>query len=257
MRRKVIIQSMITILCIMVAVLPGAKIVKAGSIQQNDVWVIENQKVYKISYDGSVLATHYNNQLGEPTTIDATDPFRVTVFYQHHQQIEILDNHGSRIGNIISLSNLNLGEVTHVCRSSRGGLWLYHRETSELLLTNSQISRVIAQFSVLPLAGQTAPNVVTEADGVIYLGFGKVIERFTPYGVRLDPIAIAYEHTFVISHLYIWTINIGFAERRLLSDLSIVESKFKYPVKKNPVIIGSQLYYFANDRLNHSEKIGQ
>lgn len=257
MSRKVVIQSILTGLYAMAVIFPSASVVNAHSLQQNDIWIIENQKVYKIDHNGSVQATYYNSLLGEPTSIDATDPFRITVFYQHHQQIEILDNHGSRIGNSINLSSLNLGEVTHACRSSRGGVWLYHRESNELLLTNSQISRVIAQFSVLPLAGQTAPNVVTEAAGVIYLGFGKTIERFTPYGVRLEPINITYELTFVISHQYIWTVNIAFTERRLLSAPNIVESNYKFPLKKNPVIIGNQLYYFADDKLNQSEKLCQ
>lgn len=232
-----------------------SKTISAHSLQQSDVWVIENQKVCKVTSKGTVQPVYYNSQLGEPTSIDATDPFRILVFYQQHRQIEILDNHGSRIGNTINLSSLNLGEVSQVCRSSRGGIWLYHRETNELLLTNSQGSRIISQFSLVSHDSKTAPDILVEANGIIYLGFGNSIERYTPYGVRLEPINISYEHTFIVSNQYLWIVNNGFAESRLLSNTSIVADKFKIPYKKNPVVIGSQLYFLKDGKLNISEKI--
>ena len=245
--------SIIMVLVATAVALASTKEVNGFNIQQNDIWVIENQKVYKIDHNGDIQATYFNSLLGEPTTIDATDPFRVTVFYQQHQQIEVLDNHGSRIGNTINLLSLDLGEVSHACRSSRGGVWLYIRETNELHLTNPEISRTISQFSVSPLADQTTPNKIMEVNGVIYIGFGNTIERFAPYGDRLEPIGITYEYTFMVSQQYLWTISNGYAERRLLSEPSIVENKFKFPMEKNPIIIGSKLFYFAYGKLNPSE----
>ena len=227
----------------------------AGASQINNIWVIENKKVCKVTSKHELKPVYYNNLLGKPAAVDATDPFRIVVFYQQHQQIAILDNHGSSIGNTISIAALNLGEVTLVCRSSRGGVWLYHRETNELLLTNPQGNRIVSQFSLTQQNRQVMPNLLTEANGIIYLGFGSFIHRYNSYGVKLEPLSISYEKTFMVLSKHLWIVDNGVAECRPLSNPSIVESTFKFPLNRNTIVIGSHLYFIKDGKLNPSEKL--
>ncbi|PKP39823.1 MAG: hypothetical protein CVT98_00330, partial [Bacteroidetes bacterium HGW-Bacteroidetes-15] len=105
-------------------------------------WFIKDSKVLKIDFEGNVKSSYSNLMLGNPSEIDPSDPFRIVVFFQGSQSIVIINNDANILGKPITISELGLGEVTLVSRSSRVGLWFLHRESAEIVRVDNQLSKV-------------------------------------------------------------------------------------------------------------------
>jgi len=83
-------------------------------------WNISASRILKFNLQGEVVASYSNLSLGKPYSIDATDPFRVMIFFRESQILVFLNSEASIIGKSISIADLDLGEVRLACRCSRG-----------------------------------------------------------------------------------------------------------------------------------------
>lgn len=220
---------------------------------QSAYWVILDSKVIKIDGNGQTLATYSNHLLGAPTSIDPSDPFRVLIFYQQHQAIVLINTHGVAIGQPIYFTALNLGEITLACRSSRGGAWLYHRETNELLLTNPQFSTIEQRITV---RDKLAPSHLTEVNNKIYLGFeNSSILRFDSYGVEEPALNILFSKWFLVSNEYVWVYYDGIIRMLEIQYPHRIVGIFNCNFNTIPLVINGEAYFYDGIKLIQCKKL--
>lgn len=217
-------------------------------------WYSQGTSVIKINDNSEIQSTYSNLMLGEPSSMDASDPFRIMVFYQNTQSIILINNDATILGKPISLSDLGFGEVILACRSARGGAWVLHRESSEIVLIDSQFSTVEYRFSLQQSIKNSLPNYMVESDGVIYIGLNnKTIVRFDSYGATLPHIQIDYTNTFLVEKKYLWIAFNGIVKRVNLANPDEITKKFHCTCNSLPIIVNEKLACFDGEKFHFCE----
>jgi hypothetical protein len=224
-----------------------------NSFSGEEFWVINGSTVQKIDGQGIILSSYHNHSLGTPTSIDVTDPFRIMVFYHQTQAIVVINTNGVALGKPVSINDLALGEVTLACRSSRGGVWLYHRESNELILTNPQLTHIVQRTRV---NSTQDPTCLSEANNIIYLGINNTsILLIDSYGAKRNELNILHDGYFMVDADSLWVINNGLIEKRELLEPTKIIDFFMCTCNSNPLIFNGEAKCFDGHKLITCEKI--
>lgn len=104
--------------------------------------VTPKNEVMKFSPQGKFLWNYTNNKYGDITQLDVTDPLRVVLYYQAHQQIVVLNNNLSEISRFSFEDNPDQ-QITLVSSANNNGFWIYDQINRELKkLSNSFIDEL-------------------------------------------------------------------------------------------------------------------
>lgn len=172
-----------------------------------NVWMASGTRVLKIDLKGDVAASYSNITLGEPHSIDPTDPFRVLVFYRNTQNIVLLSNDASPIGQPVGLAALVSGQSSAVARSARGGIWVLNDAAGEVILLSNQLQPLGHRVNLNPKQFPRSPSSLAEMGAILYLGLsGKGIARFDSFGSPLPTLSHSYdpETGFRVDNDRIW-----------------------------------------------------
>ncbi len=101
----------------------NAKYVQADELGNMYVVSPTNQ-LYKYDQSGKILATLNYNYSGNITSIDASNPMELYVFYKEINRVIFLDNNLAYRGEI-DLTKSNIIQASSVARSYDNGLWVF------------------------------------------------------------------------------------------------------------------------------------
>lgn len=172
------------------------KIAQKGSWIECDklgnVLVVNKDQITKIKPDGDIYRTYSNKQLGDISSLDATNPLKLLLFYQPFSRVLFLDNTLSENGSPIYLEDYGLEQASAVCSSYDNGFWVYnqidfslYRFDQKLLQTNT--TRFINQF----VGFEPNINYMVEAENLLFLNDVKRgILVFDVFGTYLKTIPI-------------------------------------------------------------------
>ena len=93
---------------------------------------------------GTAELRYQNPRLGRLTSVDLTNPLRPVLFYDDTQTVVWLDRNLTEL-RLLSLVELDIGQVDAVAYARADGLWLYAPDRQELLLLDRQ--NAVAQAS--------------------------------------------------------------------------------------------------------------
>jgi hypothetical protein len=99
----------------------------------NNIYSIKDKQILKYDTKGNLLYNFSNNSLGNITSTDATNPFKILVFYKDFNTLLFLDNTLSTKWNSIDLSSKNILFPTLVCNSHDNGFWVYDSYNTALI----------------------------------------------------------------------------------------------------------------------------
>lgn len=148
-----------------------------------NTWIIQENKVVCFDKALKLKGDYSNIQLGNPTTIDVSNPFKVLIFYSLSQTMVFLNNTVSQIGEPIILPGNKVGEAALVCTSSNGGIWVFDRQGWEIKLFDQAIS--FTSFKVVPEEelSNHKPVFLQEISGMLFVGFiNKGLYMYDGYG---------------------------------------------------------------------------
>ena len=91
-----------------------------------NIITVGNNEILKFNSKGDKSASFSNSMLGEISTIDASNPLRLLVFYKEFNQVLFLDRNLAEIGNEIDLYEFSENETELLCSSPNGGFWTYN-----------------------------------------------------------------------------------------------------------------------------------
>jgi len=143
--------------------------------------VKDNNFIIKYNSLGDSIGVFNDISAGPVTSIDASNPLRVLVFYSGFSQIKILDNMLS-LKNKLDLSNLGLFNIPAIANSMDGNIWVFD-PTGNLLKINDRLE---IQHSY-PLRNMidfvVSPSHMVERDRTLYMtDTTQGIMQFDRYG---------------------------------------------------------------------------
>jgi len=163
----------------------------------DNVWVVNNHKVICFDKQFKKIGSYSNILLGNPTYIDVLDPFRILVFYQGSQSVVILNNAVAEISEPIKLQDKGISDANLVCRSNKGGFWIFNRNRWEIIYFDSGFNPTSEKIIPDITFSDTRPTFIQENKGILYLAFqNKGICRFDSFGARMGDILIKIDSYF-------------------------------------------------------------
>lgn len=123
----------------------------------------------KYTPEGKEIARYNNFSLGNPSLVDATNPFQILLYFPEFMTVVTLDNTLNEAARY-ELFDLNVSEVDALCFANDGNVWLYDPTTftlkkidrnSKVLLESENFAFV---FDELP-----QPNFLIERNNRLYM----------------------------------------------------------------------------------------
>ena len=222
--------------------------------QFNNIYVVNNNQLTKFSISENSALNYSNNLNGRIHSIDATDPFRIMLFYKDFNKIIILDNKLSEMRSAILLNDLEYYNIQAVCSSTRGGFWIFDMDLLQLIYFDKTLKLNQKSSSLNNLfenIGSKEKAIMIEKNELVYLGFpGEGIFQFDIYGTFIKKFPITDFLNFQVIESKI----IYFSEKKLnvydtfnfeLEQLTIPNEE-----AKECRIEGSRLFLILSDRIS-------
>lgn len=98
----------------------------------------DKEELLKFDEQGTLLFRFGIRELGPIQIVDASNPFKVIVFYEETNQLVVLDNNLSEISRT-DLFDLNILSVSAISNSSNDEIWFFDRFNQQLIRLNNQL----------------------------------------------------------------------------------------------------------------------
>ena len=136
-----------------------------------NTYLVKADEIRKYNPTGDLLKIYSNKNLGKITSIDASNPLRLLVFYKDFASVIILDDLLSQNADAINLMDLSLEQCDLVCTSSfNNGMWFFNRQNANLIRLNDNLQTSVNTGNLNRLLGSDLkPNFMLEYDGFLYL----------------------------------------------------------------------------------------
>ncbi|MFP4556661.1 MAG: hypothetical protein ACLFNU_07305 [Bacteroidales bacterium] len=220
------------------------------------IWHLDGNDINKIDHDGNLLESYNNLLLGNPTSIDVSDPFKILVFYRESQNILLINNDANTIGKPVNLSDFGLGEITHACRSNRGGVWLYHRVSAELVRLDQRFTSIVQRIPFSTSEHNLHPNHLAQHNGVLYAGINNnIVIRMDEYGTILPQFQISYKNDFRIQNDKLWATHKSQTVGYNLKKTEENPEHYHCSCQELAVIIDNKPMCFDGEKLRLCKKI--
>jgi len=167
-----------------------------------NVYVSNNNQLLKFNNKGVLQCNYSNVSRGPISFVDATDPFRVLVYYSNFNQLIFLDNMLAEIGSPIKLDDLGIEQTAIACASTQGGFWIYDKQNCILISYNKNLQVVNKGSKLNVLIGEnTNPNCLIAKNNQIYMNIPEIgILVFDQFGTYLKTIPIKLLASFQIQN---------------------------------------------------------
>lgn len=160
----------------------------------NSFILSKSNDIDKYDRDGKHIQTQNFKILGSITTMDASNPFELYLFYQAQNKLVFLDNMLSRRGDL-DFNQGNFVQLTAAARSYDNGAWIFD-------LDDLQLKRIDKEFKVLAKSGNVraftdvdlSPNFILDYKNSVYLNDPEV-------GILVFDIFANYSKTLPIKDL--------------------------------------------------------
>ncbi len=207
------IKNILIILLLSIPLTSNNVIIKSkiNSFTSNsrNIYIVNDNTITQYDYSGNKQQHYSENKYGKISFVDASDPFRILVFFKDFNQIIFLDNQLSQINAPIYLDDFQVNEVPVVCNSNSGGFWIYNQQTTELEKYNNRLELVQkgTQMSAILQRNET-PDYLTEYQNKLYLAFKqKGVYVFDIFANYIKFIPFNYKQNIQIVNNYIFYDN--------------------------------------------------
>jgi hypothetical protein len=218
-------------------------------------WAIEGNRIVCVSESARLKPTFSSIVLGSPTSVDASDPFRILVFYQNTQTVAIINNDAVLIGKPVELFQLNIGEASCAIRSSLGGFWLAIQGAQKIIRLNKHLKQIEQTIKLPSRYAKFDVIQIAEYNGDLYVGLedGSVV-TFDTYG------ALVHEYFYEsFSSFLIYKNRVFIARKGSVFEYSLFKSQellstYQCACADYITIVHSILACFDGQQFNYCEK---
>lgn len=183
--------------------------VKADFINSDNLgnfYVIKGSELTKYDKEGKVFSYKFSDKtLGNITSIDASNPLKIALFYKDQSLIIFLDNMLAKTGQEINLQSLGFDQTSLICYSFNNGIWLYLQSQFELIRLKQNTSIEQRTGNLVQIVYQDIkPEFLIEANNFVYMNNGgENIMMFDIFGTFMNNIPIKTNKKFQIDNEFI------------------------------------------------------
>ncbi|HDP55013.1 MAG TPA: hypothetical protein ENN24_04940 [Bacteroidetes bacterium] len=219
-------------------------------------WIIEGNRVVAFTRTEELNKSFSSIVLGEPSSVDASDPFRILVFYRKAQAIAIISAEASAVGSTIDLNSLGIGEISHATRSSLGGAWLALDGIPKLVRLNKQFLHVEQTVMLPNRYAKHAVVQIAEQNGTLYVGLSNgSILVFDTYGSLDKELSFHPFTMFMLSRQSISVVNTDSVVQYSLSNRNQKIGKYHCTCSPYIAIVRNEVACFKGKQFVFCEKI--
>jgi len=133
-------------------------------------YIFDFNTIIKYNPEGDSIGTYSNNRLGNISSIDVTNPYKILVFYSDYSVIIFLDNFLTAMETPIALDRLGYDGVTLACSSQENGLWLFDRLQQKLIKLGKDLTVTNKSINLSQWTGnQINPKTLIEQNSTVAL----------------------------------------------------------------------------------------
>lgn len=171
-----------------------------------NIYLANEDELVKYLPGGKFFARYSNLKLGTITSVDATNPLKLLLYYRDFQQIVFLDNQLSKNSEAVSLEQLGYEQADLVCAAANNGFWLYNKQNSELIRFDENLKKTAFTGNLKQvLRSELNPNFMLEHNGYLFLNCpAGGIYVFDVFGAFSRVIALKNLNQFQVSQNIIY-----------------------------------------------------
>ena len=175
--KKIILFPMLFLFCISVSAQLELekKIVRKNAVgtgvdQLGNYYLNTPTEIFKYNPFDTLFSRYSELQNGNITSMDVTNPMKITVFYATFSRVIFLDNTLNSTFTPTDLYSLGLETATLVCSSFDNGIWIYDAPSFSLTRINSygDVDRTVKNINQLT-GIEIRPTVLKEKENLVYL----------------------------------------------------------------------------------------
>lgn len=168
-----------------------------------------NQDNQVVKYDslGNLSGRYSEDRYGEVTSVDATSPFNVLVFFKDFATVVSTDNNLNP-KTLFRLGSLGMDEVSAAGLSHDNYIWIFDNNESKLKKVNTQYEVIQSSMAINELLGvEINPTFILESDRRVYVSDPEVgILAFDVFGTYYNSFPITgLDHFQVIKNNIVYT----------------------------------------------------
>ena len=135
-----------------------------------NLYLVHDQELLKYLPSGKLFARYSNLKRGPITSVDATNPLKIVVYYNDFQNIVFLDNQLSENSEMVDLTSIGYEQTALVCAGANNSFWLYSKQNNELVRFNEQSKKLVSTGNLKPILQKDIhPDYMLEHNGFLYL----------------------------------------------------------------------------------------
>jgi hypothetical protein len=171
-----------------------------------NIYMIKEDELVKYLPSGKFFMRYSNLKLGNISTVDATNPLKIVLYYRDFQQIIFLDDQLSENSDVVSLEKLGYEQTELVCASNNNSFWIYDKQNNELNRFNENSKKITSTGNLKQiLQRDLSPNFMLEHNGYLYLNSPETgVYVFDVFGAFSKVISIKNLRQFQVSENIIY-----------------------------------------------------
>lgn len=135
-----------------------------------NILAVNQDELVKYLPTGKFFTRYSNLKLGNITTVDATNPLKLLLYYRDFQQIVFLDNQLTSNSDPISLEALGHEQTELVCASNNNSFWIYDKQNNELTRFDQNSKKMVSTGNLKQVLNtDMSPNYMREHNGFLFL----------------------------------------------------------------------------------------
>jgi hypothetical protein len=135
-----------------------------------NIYSVKEDELIKFLPSGKFFVRYSNLKLGTITTVDASNPLKILLYYRDFQQIVFLDDQLSLNSDLVSLEKLGYEQTELVCASTNNGFWIYNKQNNELIRFNENSKKAASTGNLKQvLQRDLNPVSMTEHNNYLFL----------------------------------------------------------------------------------------
>jgi hypothetical protein len=155
----------------------------------NNVYVINGKNLLQYNPEGTIQNQYSNQLLGDISSVDASNPMKILVFYSNFNQVVFLSNKLAVLSKPIELDDLEFSSVGAVCSAAKDGFWIFDSKQMQpvYISQNLDVMNKGTRITFTDSVSSDLPIVMTEHESKLYVCFPNIgIWLFDDTGKMLD-----------------------------------------------------------------------
>ena len=188
--------------------------------QLGNIYIGDAQNLYMYNKFGDSLNAFNSRRFGDISFVDATDPYKILVYFQDYNFILFLDNYLAENGEAIDLQTLGFDQSSMACRSRENGFWVFDRIRQKIFHLDADFNQTHETVNLIQWFGKRInPNFMVEYNNQLYVNEKKSgIYVFDHFGTFLKKIPIQD-----LDHFQVREASLNFEVNDQLCSYSMVD----------------------------------